>query len=219
MFYPSRQVLGDQLAMKLTEYRNNDTIIFCLKRSSLLSCIELATRLHAYIYILQYSEVDDPYDITRQLGAIKTDGGFVLNPDITRNEYEFICGDFLNVIEQRKQAAFSKINAEKNLNPSFDPRVINNRNIIIFADILKTTFPLQIAMDILKPYSPATIYGAFGNITVPVSDKMQLETDGLTYMDILPHALFDDNHYFDQPDTYTEEQKIQIANNISLYWA
>ena len=32
MFYPSRQVLGGQLAMKLTDYRNNDTIIFCLKK-------------------------------------------------------------------------------------------------------------------------------------------------------------------------------------------
>ena len=219
MFYPSRQVLGDQLAMKLADYRNNDTIIFCLKRSSLLSCIELAARLHAYIYILQYSEVDDPYDITRQLGAIKTDGGFVLNPDITRSEYDYICGDFMNIVEQRKRDAFSKLNAEENLNPSFDPRIFNNRKIIIFADILKTTFQLQIAMDVLKPYSPTTTYGAFGNITIPVSDKMQLEADGLTYMDILPHSLFDDDHYFDQPDKYTEEQKIQIANNISLYWA
>lgn len=218
MFYPSRQVLGDQLAVKLSEYRNNDTVIFCLKRSSLLSCIELASRLHAYIYILQYSEVDDPYDITRQLGAIKSDGGFVLNPDISRGEYDFICGNFMGLVEQRKQTAFSKVNSE-NLNPNFDLKVFNNRNIIVFADILKTTFQLEVAMEVLKPYKPTKVYGAFGNITVPVSDKMQLEADGLAYMDILPHTLFDDDHYFDQPDKYTDEQKIKIANNISLYWA
>ena len=218
MFYPSRQILGDQLAVKLEDYRNNDTIIFCLKLSSLLSCIELASRLHAYIYILQYSEVDDPYNITRQLGAIKTDGGFVLNPDITKNEYEFICSNFMGLVEQRKQTAFSKVNSE-NLNPNFDLKVFNNRNIIIFADILRTTFQLQVAMDVLKSYSPTKVYGAFGNITTSVSDKMQLETDGLAYMDILPHVLFDDDHYFDQPDKYSDEQKIKIANNISLYWA
>ncbi len=39
MFYPNRQVLGDKLAEKLPEYRNNDTVIFCLKKSSLLTCI------------------------------------------------------------------------------------------------------------------------------------------------------------------------------------
>ena len=219
MYYPNRQTLGDQLATKLTEYRNDDAIIFCLKRSSLLGCIELAAKIHAYVYILQYSEVDDPYDITRRLGAIKADGGFVLNPDISNAEYEMIYGDFAGIVDQRKREAFSRINSEQNLNPNFDPKLFNNRDIIIFADVLNSTFQLEVAMDILKPYAPSSIYGAFGNITVPVSDMMQLEADGLSYMDVLPHSLFDDDHYFEQPDQYTEEQKIKIANNISLYWA
>ncbi len=180
MYYPNRQILGDQLAEKLPDYRNNDTIIFCLKRSSLLSCIELAARLHAYVYILQYSEVDDPYDITRSLGAVTSTGDFVLNPDVTDNEYEFIHNNFINIVEQHKQEAFSKINAEDDLNPKFNLSVFNNHNILVFADILKTTFQVQVALSILKPYSPSTIFGAFGNITIPVSDKMQLDGDGLT---------------------------------------
>ena len=80
MFYPNRQALGDQLAPKLSDFKNSDCIIFCLKKSSLLACIELAAHLHAYIYILQYSEIADPYDITRNLGAITSKGEFVLTP-------------------------------------------------------------------------------------------------------------------------------------------
>ena len=83
MYYPNRQVVGDILAPKLTSYSNNETIIFCLKKSSLLSCIELAAHLHAYIYVLQYSEVNDPYNITRALGAVTSSGDFVLNPEIS----------------------------------------------------------------------------------------------------------------------------------------
>ena len=83
MFYPNRQALGDQLAVKLTQYKDTDSIIFCLKKSSLLSCIELAAHLHAYIYVLQYAEIADPFDITRNLGAITPKGEFVLNPDIS----------------------------------------------------------------------------------------------------------------------------------------
>ena len=218
MFYPNRQALGDQLALKLSKYRNNDTIIFCLKRSSLLSCIELAAHLHAYIYILQYEEVSDPYDITRPLGAITSSGEFILNPDISRLEYEDICSNFMGVIEQNKQVAFSKINSEQNLNPNLNLSVFNNRNVLIFADILKTTFQVQIALDILKPYAPTEIHGALGNITTPISDKFQIETDGCTYMDVLQSTIFDDEHFFDQPDQYTEEQEIKMANNISLYW-
>ena len=219
MFYPNRQVLGDQLATKLSQYRNSDAIILCLKRSSLLSCIELAAHLHAYIYILQYSEVEDPYDITRPLGAITSDGEFVLNPDIRRNEYEYICSSFSGTVDQRKQVAFSKINSESNLNPGFKIAAFNNRPCLVFADILKTTFQTQIAFEMLKPCKPTTIYGAFGNITSTIYDKFQLEANGCTFMDVLASTTFDDEHFFDQPDKYTEEQKIKMANSISLYWA
>ena len=51
MYYPNRQALGEQLATKLNDFANNETIIFCLKKSSLLACVALAAKLHAYIYI------------------------------------------------------------------------------------------------------------------------------------------------------------------------
>lgn len=219
MFYPSRQALGDKLAEKLPEYRNNDTIIFCLKKSSLLSCIELAARLHAYIYILQYADIDDPYDITRKLGVITPSGEFISNPDINYNEFEYITTNFGSVIEERKREAFSEINAEKDLNPKFDKNAFNNRNILIFADVLKNTIEAEVALEILKPYSPTIIHGAFGNITSGISDKFQIEAGGCTFMDVLNSTNFDDDHYFDQPDKYSDEQKVKMANNISIYWA
>ena len=219
MFYPNRQALGDQLALKLGHYKDTESIIFCLKRSSLLSCIELAAHLHAYIYIMQYSEISDPYDITRSLGAITSKGEFVLNPVITQSEYEYIQSDFMSVIEERKRTAFSQINAERDPNPNFSLDSFNGRNVMLFADILKTSFQIQIAENILRPYAPLSTSGVVGNLTSEISDKFNIDTDGVTYMDVLPNTFFDDDHYFDQPDTYTDEQKISMANNISLYWA
>ncbi len=219
MFYPSRQALGDQLAVKLAQYKNTETIIFCLKKSSLLSCIELAAHLHAYIYILQYAELQDPFDLTRNLGAVTQKGEFVLNPDISQSEYEYINSDFMSVIEEHKREAFSEINGERDPNPAFDLAAFNGRNVILFADILQTTFQIQVALNILKAYSPASIVGVVGNITSAVSDKFLIDTDGCIYMDVLQNNFFDDAHYFDQPDNYTEDDKINMANNISLYWA
>lgn len=219
MFYPSRQALGDQLAMKLAQYKNTETIIFCLKKSSLLSCIELAANLHAYIYILQYAELQDPFDLTRNLGAVTQKGEFVLNPDISQSEYEYINSDFMSVIEEQKREAFSEINGERDPNPAFDLAAFNNRNIILFADVLQSTFQIQVALNILKAYAPASVIGVVGNITSAVSDKFLIDTDGCVYMDVLQNSFFDDSHYFDQPDNYSEDDKINMANNISLYWA
>ncbi len=219
MFYPSRQALGDQLATRLTQYKDNESIIFCLKKSSLLSCIELAAHLHAYIYVLQYAEIADPFDITRNLGALTPKGEFVLNPDISQAEYEYITSGFMSIIEERKREAFSEINGERDPNPYFDLAAFNNRNVLLFADILQTSFQIQVALNILKAYSPAVITGVAGNITSAVSDKFLIDTDGCTYMDVLQNNFFDDTHYFDQPDNYSEDDKINMANNISLYWA
>ena len=219
MFYPSRQALGDQLAMRLTQFKNNESIIFCLKKSSLLSCIELAAHLHAYIYVLQYSEIADPFDITRNLGAITPKGEFVLNPEISQSEFDYISGDFMSIIEERKREAFSEINGERDPNPYFDLAAFNNRNVLLFADVLQTSFQIQVALNILKAYTPTTITGVVGNITSAVSDKFLMETDGCVYMDVLQNNFFEDAHYFDQPDNYSEDDKINMANNISLYWA
>lgn len=219
MFYPSRQALGDQLAMRLTQFKNNESIIFCLKKSSLLSCIELAAHLHAYIYVLQYAEIADPFDITRNLGAITPKGEFVLNPDISQSEYEYISGDFMSIIEERKREAFSEINGERDPNPYFDLAAFNNRNVLLFADVLQTSFQIQVALNVLKAYTPTTVTGVVGNITSAVSDKFLIETDGCVYMDVLQNNFFEDSHYFDQPDNYSEDDKINMANNISLYWA
>lgn len=219
MFYPNRQVLGSQLADKCEEYKDTDSIIFCLKRSSLLSCIQMAAQLHAYVYILQYAEVADPFDITRALGAVTAKGDFVINPDISQSEYEYIEQDFMSVIEERKRVAFSEINSEADPNPNFNLEAFNGRDILLFADVLMTSFQIQVALDFLKSYSPSSIVGVCGNITSPVSDKFNIDADGVTYMDVLSSTIFDDDHYFDQPDTYTDEQKIEMANNISLFWA
>ena len=219
MFYPSRQALGDQLAMRLTQFKNNESIIFCLKKSSLLSCIELAAHLHAYIYVLQYVEIADPFDITRNLGAITPKGEFVLNPEISQSEFDYISGDFMSIIEERKREAFSEINGERDPNPYFDLAAFNNRNVLLFADVLQTSFQIQVALNILKAYTPTTITGVVGNITSAVSDKFLMETDGCVYMDVLQNNFFEDTHYFDQPDNYSEDDKINMANNISLYWA
>ncbi|MBR3322527.1 hypothetical protein IKG13_00465, partial [Candidatus Saccharibacteria bacterium] len=199
MFYPSRQALGDQLAMKLAQYKNTETIIFCLKKSSLLSCIELAANLHAYIYILQYAELQDPFDLTRNLGAVTQKGEFVLNPDISQSEYEYINSDFMSVIEEQKREAFSEINGERDPNPAFDLAAFNNRNILLFADVLQSSFQIQVALNILKAYAPASVIGVVGNITSAVSDKFLIDTDGCVYMDVLQNSFFDDAHYFDQP--------------------
>jgi len=219
MYYLNRQVLGDQLAPKLSQFKNNDSIMICLKPSSLLACIELAAHLHAYIYLLCFEPVKDPYNVTRNLGAVLPSGQFVLNPDVSQAEYEYVFMEFQSQVLTDRREAASRINKNPFVDHNIDIHVSNGRNVLLFADILKDTMEIAVAKDLLKPLKPISTNGVAGNVSPEVSLKFQMETNYNIYMDVLPSSFFDDDHYFEQPDEYSDQQKFDIAKNISLYWA
>jgi predicted phosphoribosyltransferase len=210
-------VLGDQLAERIDAFRNNDSIIVCLDKNALAACIEMATVLHTWIFVIYYEPISDPYARGRILGALIETGNFVLNPEISPTEYEYIYSEFSSHIEEKKREAMSILNRSKQIN-SIDRTFINGRNILLTDDIFRDEMGMAIAKALLKPLSPAHIEGAAGNIMSEMSTKLYLETQGATYIDVLPADIFDDDHYFEEQDTYTEEERLAMAQNIANYW-
>lgn len=205
------------MAGRLSDFRENDSIIMCLDKNALSACIEMASILHAWIFVIYYESIPDPYARDRVLGALIETGNFVLNPSISPTEYEYIYSEFSSKIEEMKREAVSKLNRSKIMN-SIDRKFINGRNVLLTDDIFRDEMGLAIAKALLKPLSPAYIEGAAGNIMPEMSTKLYLETQGATYIDVLPADIFDDDHYFEQPDKLTEEQRLLIAQNISSCW-
>lgn len=218
MYFVSRLVLGEKLSQRLEKFRNNDSVIMCLDINSLLACIELATKLHSWIYVIHHEPVSDPYAVGRTLGVVLQNGLFVLNPEISKQEYEYIYTNFSNQIEQTKREAMTRLNQD-NRASTVDIKVINGRNLLLMDDIFRDNMSLAVAKTILKPLSPAYIEGVAGNILPDANTKLYLETQGTTYMDIIPTGFFDDDHYFEQQDLYSNGQKLDLAKNISIYWA
>lgn len=214
----NRQALGDQLAGRLDNFRNNDSVVMCLDKNALSACIEMARILHAWIFVIYYEEIIDPYARGRTLGALIETGSFVLNPVINQTEYEYIYSEFSSQIEEMKRTAMSKLNRAKLVN-SVDRKFINGRNVLMTDDIFRDEMGMAIAKALLKPLSPVHIEGAAGNIMSEMSTRLYLETQGATYIDVLPADIFDDDHYFEEPDTFSEEERLMMAQNISQYWA
>jgi hypothetical protein len=70
----------------------------------------------------------------------------------------------------------------------------------------------------MKPIHPQQIIGVAGNTTIDVSDQFHMETAQVNILDILPHSLFEDDHYFEKKDGYTDDEKRALATNICNYW-
>ena len=210
-------MLGDQLAERLNTFRNNNSVILCLDRNALSACIEMAVGLHAWIFVIYHEVIPDPYATGRTLGTLIETGEFVINPVISLTEYEYIYSEFSSQIEQTKREAMSRLNRSSQIN-SIERSFINDKGVLLMDDIFRDEMGIAIAKALLKPLSPSHIEGAAGNIMPEPSTKLYMETQGTTYMDVLPADLFDDDHYYEQPDSYTDEQKMEFLKNISTYW-
>lgn len=218
MYFVSRQALGDQLSQRLEKFKNNDSVVLCIDEGSLLTCIELAAQLHAWIYVVHHEAVADPYAVGRTLGVVLQSGEFVLNPSVSKQEYEYVYTNFSSQVDQTKREAMSRLNKSNQVD-TVDVKVINGRNLLLTDDIFRDEMSIAVAKAIVKPLTPVHIEGVAGNILPEINTKLYLETQGTTYMDVIATSFFDDNHYFEQQDDYGDEQKFNLARNISIYWA
>lgn len=219
MYFIDRLTLGSSLAKRLPDIRGKEAIIVCLKESALLTCIQMATELRAYIYPLMYEPIPRPDDPTHLLGAITQEGEFCRHPDISIGEMEFIYSEYVNAIEAAKQQAMQRMNRRTADYEVFDKHVLNGRPVVLVGDIVTNHLELSVAKMLLKPLQPATVYGVIGNTTIDISCAFRLATNTTDVLDILPSIVMDDAHYFEKPDPYSDEEKRQLALNISTYWA
>lgn len=219
MYFNDRMALGNRLADSLLGIRGTDSILVCLKPSSMMVAVAMAIKLRAWIFPLFYESMINPLDPTKKLGAIDQDGEFCLHPMITNNEFEYIHQEFMSQIEEEKREAMSRLNQTMNqYHGTTDPHIMNNRNIVLVGDVMMNSLELEIAKLIMKPLTPAAIYGTVGNVTADVSDQFHLDTNQSVILDVLPSAVFGEDHYFENQDAYSHEEKQSLALNIAQYW-
>lgn len=220
MYFNDRMALGNKLAESLSVIRGTDAILVCMKPSSMMVAIAMAVQLRAWIFPLFYEMLINPLNPTAKLGALTQDGEFCLHPNISNNEYDYIRQEFMAQIEEEKRKAMSKLNATMNeYHGTSDPHILNNRNIVLVGDVMFNTLELEIAKLVMKPLVPAKIYGTVGNATIDVSSQFHLETNESFVLDILPSSVMGEEHYFENKDAYSEEEKQSLALNIAQYWA
>jgi predicted phosphoribosyltransferase len=219
VYFSDRIDLGERLADTLVDLRGTDAIVVCLKESSLMVAISMAIRLRAWVFPLFYEKIVNPMDPTATLGAVAPSGEFCLQPSISENEYSYILQEYMAQIEEAKREAMSQLNRSMNdYHGTEDPHILNNRNVVLAGDVMMDSLELEIANIILKPLSPLCVYGAVGNVTVDVSDRFRLATNKSMILDILPSSVMGEDHYFENRDAYSDDEKKLFAFHIAEYW-
>jgi predicted phosphoribosyltransferase len=216
VYFSNRIDLGRTMAQKLPHLRAKDVIILCLKENSLSTSIGLASELRGWIYPLLIAPIVIPGD-GRTLGAINQDGELCYNPKLSRFEREEIEMDNASVIQDASREAFSLLNRQTAEYGDLSKDGLNGRTVVLCADILRDQIEIAAATEFLKSVETLSIVGIVGNITTDVADILTVSSQDSEFMDVLTN-MFDDDHYFEQPETYSIEERRQLAMNISNYW-
>jgi predicted phosphoribosyltransferase len=85
------------------------------------------------------------------------------------------------------------------------------------SDGLKTSFPVDLAAEFLKPIYTEKMIFAVPFASVQAVDKMHVIADDLYCLNVLPDYS-DTNHYYDTQDVPDHKKAIKIIQDIILQW-
>jgi predicted phosphoribosyltransferase len=220
MNFIDRTALGETLAQRIQEFHGKDAIIICLQKSSLLTCITVASQLRAWIYPLLYEPVFTDDHARTLLGAYDQNGEFCPVPVAgTKEDTKEQSAEVEKIIKKQKTAAKKAIRKQlKKYGMAIDQSQLNGRDIIIAGDVVTSTLPLVVVQNLLKDVTPRSLTAVVGNVTPDVAQLVRLSAGKSEILDILSGVYYDEDRYFEHADTYTEEQKYTLTQHIATYW-
>lgn len=216
MYYTSKIDLGFKMANKLSYLRGTESVVISLQAKTLSTCLSMASRLRAWVYPLLTEKIYLPGD-PRVLGVVNQDGDFCWNPQFSTYEQQEFVAEFYGVIEDKKRQAFSLINKQLTDYGTLNKKSLNGRNVIIVGDIVKDSVEVVAARELLKEVRCNKLFASGGNVDVVAADNLRLLADEAYFFDVMSN-LFNEDHYFEHPDSYTDEEKKKLVTNIATYW-
>jgi predicted phosphoribosyltransferase len=218
MNFMDRTALGEVLARKYWRLRGKDAVIICLQESSILTCLSMARQLRAWVYPLIFAPVKADNYGQSLLGAYDQDGEFCPYFDDSKPESE-LSPEVSKYIQKQKQTAIKSIRSQlAGYDLALNPHRLDGRDVILAGDVITSPLPFTVAQQLIKTVSPKSISAAIGNVTPEVARQVRINADHVEILDILSGTIFDDNHYFEHTDPYTQEQKRTLTHHIATYW-
>ena len=125
--------------------------------------------------------------------------------------------EYNSVIQEASREAFSRLNSRILPYGQLSKNGLRGRPIVLCADIVRDQVEIAAAIEFLKTIDTHSIVSVVGNITIDAANTLTTTSQKSTFMDIMTN-MFDDDHYFEEPESYTLDERRKLAMNISQYW-
>jgi putative phosphoribosyl transferase len=217
MYFESRAQAGYMLAEQLVEkYRYENCAVVALSDGAVEVGEQIASALHSILTLLVIEDIQIPGEST-SFGGMSSTGNFTYNSSLSAGELEEYTGEFHGYLEEQKREAMQRINRLVGEGGVINEDLLRDRTVILVADALDQSAPLDVAVDFLKPIRVNKLVVATPIATVPMVDKLHIMADELHVLDVKENFL-GVNHYYEKNDIPTHEETIAKINQIILNW-
>lgn len=217
MYFESRAQAGALLAERLVEkYRYENCAVVALSDGAVQVGEQIASALHCILTMLVIEDIQIPGEST-SFGGLSQSGNFTFNSSLSPGEIEEYTGEFHGYLEEQKREAMRRINKLVGEGGAIDADLLRDHTIILVADGLDKSAPLDVAIDFLKPIRITKLVVATPIATIPMVDKLHVAADELHVLDVKENFLGVD-HYYEKNDIPSHEETIAKINQIILNW-
>ena len=217
MYFDSRMQAGRQLAKKLAEkYRYENCAVIALDDGGVVIGAQIAMELHCVLTMLVSSEITLPRE-NDPIAGITSEGNISYNPKYSKGEIDEFVSEYYNYIEQQKLVQMHELNQLVGTTGTINRDLLRGHNVIVVSDGFKTSFPIDLAAEFLKPIYTEKMIFAVPIASVQAVDRMHVLADDLYCLDVLPEYS-DTDHYYEKRDVPDHKRAVEIIQDIVLKW-
>ncbi len=206
--FEDRADAGRKIALKLTQYKNSDSIILAIPSGGVPVAVEIAKILSLPVDLIIVRKVQIPWNTEAGFGAVGPEGEVILNTELLTR---------LNLSEKEINEQVQKTNdmlrkREKKFRGDKPFPVIANKTVILADDGLASGYTMLSAIGFIKKRGPKRIVVAAPTGSLRTVEHILKEVDELVCLNIrsgFPYAVADAYIYW--YDVTDDEVKTLLA--------
>lgn len=205
------------LASQLTKkYRYENCAVVALGDGGAMVGAQIAIELHCVLTLLMTAEITLPRE-NDALAGITPGGTVAFNPHFSQGEIDEMVGENRGYVEQEKLNRMHDMNQLVGSTGTINRHLLRGHNVIVVSDGFKTSFPIDLAAEFLKPIDMNRLIFAAPLASVQAVDRMHALADDLYCLDVVADYM-DTPHYYEKQDIPDHKTVIETIEQIILNW-
>lgn len=165
LLFKDRAEAGRALAKTLSNYRNEDCVVYGLPRGGVVPAVEVAQSLGAPLDLLITRKLSHPDNKEYAIGAVSDEGDVVLSPEAARVYPELLEFERTQKLREAQDRRVKYLGGRPKVN-------VEGRTAIVVDDGIATGYTMKAALIALKKRKPARIVVAAPVGPMDVVDEM-----------------------------------------------